>query len=501
MAAEFHSELATERLSPVEVRLGPEGRTKSSSAPPRSQLQFTRLVGGRDRYCGTLSSGPIRCWGKVPALAPGNFTDVALGDEGYCGVELSGQLTCEKLSPPEGVFARVVASGKNYCAVSPGGAVQCFGPGAAPPQVNQRAEFVTVGDGFACASDPTARLVCWGPEAPLLPIDPFRVKDTAAGAHVLCYLTEDGSSHCLGKGPRLGDRRYAALNAGYETVCGITTASAGYCFGKVEVQTSGPVRQFAVAESSVCAHRQDGRIECWGDASESQLVVPTEARLATEKRGPGSSAPVQMAEASLQVDAALWLEFLELFPSKELPLTFDEREPISLGDRVPAKFEPLILRDPNLLRAGFGVALAHDIVGLTLFDLEKRALLLHLYRARRLISTHELLRWDQTAEPLKEAAGGSGVLRRAAKLLRSLVTTKDTIEVTLLDGKEVISYAKRVGDGTREVAQARCDIEKKTYVLRLLPTAETRKENEKVTRDYGATDRVGCGARLPFRSE
>lgn len=500
-AAEFHSELAEKGLGPVTPI--PVSETVSKPEPPASspELQFTRLAGGKDRYCGTLSAGPIRCWGKDPLLLAGNFIDVAVADEGYCGVELNGKLTCEKLTPPPGVFARIVASGKNYCAVSPGGEVRCFGAGATAPLGSQRVGYVTAGNTFACASDPTDRLVCWGPDAPILPIDPFRLKDVAAGSHFLCYLEEDGSPRCLGKGPRLPERTYAAVSAGYETVCGIAPDGTGQCFGRVEMQTKGPVRTFAVAEASVCAHRQDGRIECTGDDTEGQLVVPTEARLSHVKGEARAKSMPTPEKESPRVEAALWLEFLELFPSRDVPLAFDEKQTFDFGDRIPVKFAPLIGADPNRFRAGIGVKLDHQIVGVSLFDLEERVLLLHLYQERRLMRVHELLRWEQKADPVKDGTGGTQVVRRTATLQRSLITTGQTIEVMRLEGKEAVSYGKQKGDGTRERSSARCDVESTTYALRLLPDATTRKESEKSRPEVKTSDPSGCGTRLPFQRE
>lgn len=431
-AAEFHSDLALAGMSPEQPRV----RSSKVVGHMAEQLHFTRVVGGQNRYCGALSSGPIRCWGKNPKLIPGSFGDVALGEAGYCGVDLNGQLSCENLTPPEGSYSRVVASGQNYCALGKRGDVACFGSSGTAAQPNQRAQFVTAGRRFACAADPTERLVCWGHEAPLLPIDPVRVKEIAAGARFFCFLNEGGEVRCLGQGPRLKERRYAALNAGYETVCGITTDGAGYCAGKVEMQTAGPVRQFAVGESSVCAHRQDGRIECWGDATDEQLKVPT----ATDTDLSVPAVPKE--ETERRVDPALWLEFIDLFPPQEVPLVFDEKATISLSDRVPAKFEPLVSGDPNQFRSGVGIKLGHDILGLTLFDVEGRVLLLYLYRERTLLGAHELLRWDQGNEPVKEKPDGTAEGRGDASALRSLITTTETIEVASFKGEEQVFYVK-----------------------------------------------------------
>ncbi len=484
--AEFHSELATKGLSPVRPRVLAPEQPRAAARP--AQLHFTKVEGGDATYCGTLSAGPIQCWGKEQRTFSGRFTDLALGSHGYCGVDLSGRVTCEKLTPPAGNYRSVAANGDNYCALGASGQISCFGPEKSRPQEKQRAEFIALGARFGCAADPTRRLVCWGTDAPLLPVDPIRVQELAAGATFVCALEEEGAVRCFGNGPRLPEGKYVSLDAGFETVCGVTTGGEAICQGAVGDRLRGRVRAFAIARASVCALSDDGTVACRGDSNFGQLDVPRRDAEEIERLAGGEP------ELAPRVDAELWLKFLEEFPSRELPLSFDGTAKVALFDRIPPEFEPLVGDDPNRYRSGVGFELAHGIVGVTAFDLEERVLRLLLFRDRRRIAVYDVLNIENQSSP-ETKPGGQPSVKKAAGV-QALVTSPSTIEVSVYEGREKTSpSAKSVGAGSSESSE--CTIDKSIEVIRLRPAGPPERSERKMKRAFESKD-GGCGSRFPF---
>jgi len=486
-ASELHSQKALEGLGEAAPRAAPEesGKETGSSKPKLVQKRFTRVVGGDDSFCGSLTSGSVICWGKEKRGLEGGFIDVAVGASGVCGVDLGGAISCSDIkTPPQGRFSRIAAEGENYCALSRQGEVSCFGKKSSSPLKGMLAEFITVGANFACAADPTRKLICWGETAPLmLPIDSLRVKDIAAGATFLCTLNQEGRAKCFGQGPRLPEGVYAGINASYDEVCGVLVGGGGVC-AKSGEKFEGSIRRFAVGKNSVCSHLTRNHLECRGATNHKQLSPPMgEADEGERPTAPGT------------VGAETWLDFLALFPRVEGQLTFGRKTALDLGGRLPPEFEPLVSGDPNELRTGVRFPLPSERVGITFFDLKKRELVLYVYAGRKRIESFALLRWSES--PLGEVSEIESL--REASGRESIVDAEGVIHITELTGKEVTRFVKRHQDGRRPVSSRDCKIGKVSWNAKFPKSGPSARVAATNGQEYGAVDKDGCGARFPFR--
>jgi hypothetical protein len=491
LVRDFHTPQALRGLSPEAARVAPASVADADALPASTQMRFTRVKGGDGYFCGTTHEGPIQCWGKRKDRIEGRFVDLAVGEAGLCSISLEGALSCEKAGAPPGRFSHVEAEGKNYCALTQDDEVKCWGQSARMPPLGLKAQFIAVGGNFACAADPTRRLVCWGETMPLmLPIDPLVVKDIAAGQRFLCVLTPDGAPQCFGEGPRLPEGRYSTVNAAFEQVCGITMSGSLACAGTVPGPIEGDTRRFAIGKQSLCAHLLKNELQCIGLSAFGQLTVPEE-----QKSVP--PAP-ELKIGDSTVSAGLWLSFLEMFPQQKLPQDFQLGSEISLGDRVPARFEPLLGDDPNRFRVGVGFEFPHHTIGVTLFDLKERALFLYLFQDGRRVDQFALLKWNKSNGEVVNAAEGTGTQTREALSRIARINKDGAIESEELSGVEKSPWVKAHEDGSRPVSLIDCQIQQTTWTNEITPTGKTNRKSAHTKRAYAAMDKEGCKGRAPF---
>jgi hypothetical protein len=348
------------------------------------------------------------------------------------------------------------------------------------------ASFITVGDKFACAADLTNKLICWGETAPLmLPMDPLRVRDIAAGQGFVCAIDTSGAVQCFGQAPQLPAGKYSTINAGFGRVCAVRATSGGVCVGPKEQQFEGAIRRFAVGKASVCAHLLKNELSCKGASSAGQLKVPLDT----------TKAHAQSAARPNKISATLWLDFLEQFPQVKLPASFRRDSEVSLGDRLPARFEPLVSEDPNRFRTGVGFSLPFEALGVTLFDLERRQLSLYIFKDRALVDHFALIKWSpETVGP----GDDSPTSIRKLVTRESVITADASIESVQYEGQETTSYVKKHQDGSRPISSINCQIQKSSWVSTLTPTAKTSRTGGQAKNHYGAIDQKGCAGHFPF---
>jgi len=201
----------------------------------------TAVAAGDSSACAVTAGGAVECWGSNMdgQLGNGSFTDSAVP------VQVSG-IT----SGATAVSVGIPSSGDtgipntSACAITAGGAVQCWGANSlgqlgngmtlrsAVPvtAIDSGATAVSVGSAFACAVTPSA-VQCWG----------------------------DGDLGQLGESDN-----------GCSTVSGSGLSGSAYCATPVFAD-QGDFVSVSVGSGYACAMTTAGKVDCWGYNAAGQL--------------------------------------------------------------------------------------------------------------------------------------------------------------------------------------------------------------------------------------
>lgn len=360
--------------------LADTGTVVVRAAGPVAPARFAAISLGTGHSCALTSDGAAYCWGtswhgetgagtarrytntvaparvaggvRFAALDAGSFHTCALDAAGaaHCwGDNLYGQLGAGRagegavLSAPAraGSAAGLVAisaGNDRTCALTAGGAAQCWGRGPPGPHRAPGGGAFTrlsAGGDFACALDAAGAASCWGgneygqlgggaagapSDAPLPIVGGRRFVAVSAGTAHACALTGGGEAYCWGLGGdgRLGTGseasslapvavagglRFAAISAGRSHTCAVAADGAAYCWGQnlrgqagaawsaparptpadlrklVPTPVAGGLRFNIVvagpAEHS-CALDATGAAYCWGSNGGGELGVGTQ---------------------------------------------------------------------------------------------------------------------------------------------------------------------------------------------------------------------------------
>ena len=298
-----------------------DGTTTDSSTP----VDVTGLTGGiaavavgNAHTCALTMAGGVQCWGN-------NFFG-QLGD----GTELTSTTPVDVMGLTSDV-ASVAAGTSHTCAVSTAGGLQCWGnnsrgelgdgttaTSSTPVDVTgltSGVAGVTMGNSSTCGLTAGGGLQCWGYNGSgqlgngtttnsSTPVDVTGLTSSVAAASATnfhtCAVTTAGALQCWGNNSagQLGDGTIAnrstpvdvtgltsgvaAVAAGGQHTCAVTTAGALQCWGinllgqlgdgtglssatPVDVVgLSSSVAAVAAGLSHTCAQTTAGRLQCWG---------------------------------------------------------------------------------------------------------------------------------------------------------------------------------------------------------------------------------------------
>ena len=249
---------------------------RAQGAVPASVLgeSVQQLAAGGEHTCALTAAGAVQCWGR--------------NNEGQLG---DGSTTSKSTPQPVTGLASgvaVIAAGGNHtCALTTAGAVQCWGNNP----------FGQLGDGS------TTNTTTPQPVTGLA----SGVAAISAGVYHTCALTTAGAVQCWGRNAygQLGDGSttdkttpqpvtgmasgVAAIAAGGNHTCALTTAGAVQCWGRnldgqlgdgstTNKSTPQPVAGLASGVAAVvtgyghtCALTTAGAVQCWGFNTSGQL--------------------------------------------------------------------------------------------------------------------------------------------------------------------------------------------------------------------------------------
>jgi hypothetical protein len=255
--------------------------TEAPIGPPRvDDLRFSKVVAGREHYCGlTLAESDLVCVkaGAVELRRAGPFRDFSLHEDvppfqELCTIDAAGALACDG-SPnlvPAGDFAQVSIGFFNACALATDGTVACWFPselgGSPAPEISGAVELSVEMYG-GCVRDGAGHVTCFG-EMPGGEIPHFI--RLAAAFRGICGIvldpTQRGGIVCVGENglsyPRMGT--FTSLDVDINgRGCASNAAGAVECWDSLPEPTSASrLGSVSVSATQVCALDEEGGAHC-----------------------------------------------------------------------------------------------------------------------------------------------------------------------------------------------------------------------------------------------
>lgn len=248
---------------------------RATPTPVAGGLSFMSLAVGTGHVCGIATDGTAYCWGSTTL---GAFGDGSVGR----------RLT-PRPSAPGITFERIVAGHEFTCGLTPAGAAYCWGRGQSgqlgdgnhttstlPVAVSGGLTFRSLAAAglTACGLTDGGQAYCWG-------YNFFGTVGDGTGA------TEDGTTRRIAPVAVAGGLTFRSLGAGYETVCGVSDAGNGYCWGysfgavgdgtpdhrSIPTAVAGGLTFKGVSAGTgySCGVTTGNAVYCWGDNSNGQL--------------------------------------------------------------------------------------------------------------------------------------------------------------------------------------------------------------------------------------
>lgn len=274
------------------------------SAGCYTEEPVTQICAGIGRTCILDVHGRVKCWGA------NLLGELGLGDMQHRGDE-PGEMGAALPFVELGMKVQQLACGGALCALGTEGQVKCWGvPGSYlglgtmdgvgddPAEMGDALPAVELGESAimidnsargACALLANGALKCWGynadgqlgmgdtetrGDAPgemgpaLSPVDLGDMQASAliSGHHVNCALDDKGRLKCWGKGRLLG------LESG-ETR-GDSPGEMGDILPVINLGAGAAVAHASARAGTTCAILVDGRLKCWGEDDDSNILWP-----------------------------------------------------------------------------------------------------------------------------------------------------------------------------------------------------------------------------------
>ncbi len=306
-----------------------ENAGKTAAVEVNVVILYRSLAPGKASACDIASGGVAECWG-----------------ENYSG-QLGDRTKIGKTAPvvaASSVGLRAVAMGEFHaCALASTGAAYCWGGNAdgqlgtgvsrnaeVPTAAKSTVRFksITAGRFHSCAITDAGKAYCWGDnsyaqlgttstnDAPVpTPVATnLTFASIEAGSYITCGVTTGGQGHCWGSDQtgQLGDggpingqttdmsrtpvevaggMSWKTISAGSSFTCGVTTAGAGYCWGRAgylgkegddDSSSPSPVSgglsfaDISAGYAHSCGLTTSNEAWCWGTNLSGELGAETE---------------------------------------------------------------------------------------------------------------------------------------------------------------------------------------------------------------------------------
>lgn len=221
----------------------PDGAAPPDARPDSVPLVRAELAPGTYHTCAITPSGAVRCWGW------NNVGELGLGDTTQRG-HLPGQTVAGFPAVPlgSGRTARAVAVGWHHsCAILDDETLKCWGS-SVYGQCGQ-GQPTLYGDAPGEMGDALA-VVDLGTGR--------RARQVVAGENHTCALLDSGDVKCWGEGTN------GKLGLGGTQNRGAAPGEMGDALRRVDLGTGRSARALAAGRSHACALLDSGQVKCWG---------------------------------------------------------------------------------------------------------------------------------------------------------------------------------------------------------------------------------------------
>ncbi len=314
-----------------ELGSGTAGGATASPQTVTGNHTFSAVASGRYFSCALTPAGAAWCWGDnrngelgtgtiggsspAPVAVAGGhvFTAISAGDSHACGLTSAGTTWCwggnlygqlgigsatfygnpTPTAVPGVSFRTLSAGGSHTCGITTAGVAECWGGNSSgqlgigtttaypevistPTPVSTTERFVSLSAGvdYTCALDDTGQAWCWG-----------------ANSYGKLGRTTFGTLEPTPV-PVSGSQTFAAITAGPDHACGLTSAGTAWCWGRnehgeigtgsvtelypkgIDTPTEVPgvmFRTLSAGGSHTCGITTAGAAECWGNNTAGQL--------------------------------------------------------------------------------------------------------------------------------------------------------------------------------------------------------------------------------------
>lgn len=307
---------------PVEV---PPVAISSTSLPSATAYeayrQQLRAIGGSGPYTWKLVSGNLPRGIKLSSAGLVSGTTTSAGTATFAvkvtGADGSSARRSFTVTSRLMVATQVAVGENHVCALTTKASIKCWGdnvwrqlgPGywgdevltpRTPPGLTAGVKAIAAGDTFTCALTTAGGVKCWGEDYPEIPGWAAESRDNNDTISEPKYVVGLSSG-------------VAAISAGYDHACALTTAGGVKCWGNNAdgqlgngtkkastapvnvVGLSSGVKQVAAGDAQTCAVLTAGGVKCWGWATKDDGTnnfqaltprsVPASDAIATVSRG------------------------------------------------------------------------------------------------------------------------------------------------------------------------------------------------------------------------